>query len=149
MTASPTVGRVLTLVRIGSDLSRVLVINEASTWLGVFGENGERTVLYQHDTARVGGLGSSPDGHWVLYSTEEAGVLVPSDGASPPQRFSSPFESPRFDRTGRFVLARVPLQAGNDWKPIWKIWNLASLDAPTEVLPAGFEYGQGWLFWIQ
>jgi hypothetical protein len=150
VTASPTVGAVLTLYRLGSDLSRVLVLNEARDRLEVVAESGQRITMYKDAGNPIRGVSPSPDGRKVAFSTEAAAFVAFTDGSSQPVRVSSAIDWPRFDDTGRFLVGVELAQPDVVGEAVLKVWKLDTPGSFTRVSPAGFApWGSLGALWIQ
>jgi hypothetical protein len=150
VTASSVVGPVLRLSALGSNLSRVLLLDEAKRWLAVIDESGQRTTLYKDDSVALRDARPSPDGRWVLYSTEDASFVVPTDGSSPAKRLPSRVDGAMFDRTGRFLLGELAVQPGVVDKALLKVWKLDAPGSSTLVSPAEFApFGSWSARWLQ
>lgn len=150
VTASPQVGRVLSLYSLGTDRTRVLVLNEDKTRLLAMGQNGERTTLYQDDAKPLYDVITSDDGRSVALFTDDATMVLPSDGSAPAKALAPVrIDNARFDRTGRFLAGRVREQSRPDERWVWKVWNLDAPETAAVVTPEGFrtsfEYTPLWV----
>jgi hypothetical protein len=137
------------LHRVGPDVSRVLVSREDSLRLTLLGEQGESTLLYQHESQRLGGVLSSPDGRWIMFASPDATFVAASDGKTPTRELGPAIDLANIDRTGRFLVGRLTRSLASPTGVEWKMWRLDAAEAPIDVAPGGFQHRSGMVYWIQ
>jgi hypothetical protein len=150
VTSSVVINGDNTVLRLGSDLSRVLVVNRPRSRLELVTDTGQHTTLYQDDVNEIMRVFPSASGRMVAFTTDASTFLVATDGSSPAARVSAAVDMPRLDRTGRFMLGIPTPQPDVDAPPQLKVWKLDDPSSSMNVAPPEHvPFGDNSAVWVQ